>query len=403
MKNKKNLFGRSLILIIIFSVCNIQNVSAGLVNPDYTETIPAGMIFVLGHDMKVGDEVVIEYEVISGGNLDVYFYIKNSDDIKVVDNGLVAGYGMYTFVAPYEDYFRIVFSNSMSIITSKVIEINLDVTLAEKTITVTSPTSGYYASIGYNTITWDSTGDIENVYISLYKDGYFVEQITSGAIINDGNYSWYISDNEYEDGEDYVIKIKDSTWSDAIYGLSDFFIMDFISETITFISARDIEISSNNDWGYTTYTITWEYTGDIKYVNIDLYRNGAFIETIENNLYNDGIHTWAVRRSDNYIVSNGYQYRISDYNDLSINDWSDYFTITTSDYIRPFYELPYIIIGVVSISVIGIIIRKKRSSRKEIVNERKNVARGSIKKYCSSCGSESNVEATFCDSCGNKY
>ena len=38
MKNKKNLFGRILILIIIFSVCNIQNVSAGLVNPDYTET-----------------------------------------------------------------------------------------------------------------------------------------------------------------------------------------------------------------------------------------------------------------------------------------------------------------------------------------------------------------------------
>ena len=93
-----------------------------------------------------------------------------------------------------------------------------------KSITITLPTSYTIISSGYNDITWTSTGSIDYVIIEMYKDGYFLETITSWTY-NDGSHSWYIYDDDYTDDSDYQIKISD--WvDDSIYDYSDYFTIE---------------------------------------------------------------------------------------------------------------------------------------------------------------------------------
>ena len=126
MRSKRMVFGIVIFLFAITGICSVQNVS-GIENPDYTRTIPPGAYFKLGIYMNEGDKLKIEYEVISGANKDVDFYIQNSDEYIVKDYGRVIGHGLTYFTAPYNDDFGVIFSNTFSIITSKVIEIRIDI------------------------------------------------------------------------------------------------------------------------------------------------------------------------------------------------------------------------------------------------------------------------------------
>ena len=224
MKNRKILFGTIILLFAITGICNISNVFA-IDNPDYTETIPPGTYLELGIDVNKGDELRIEYEVISGGDKDVDFYIKDSDGNKVLDWGRVVGYGLCYFDAPYDDYFRVIFSNTFSIITSKVIEINLDIVAYGKSITIISPKTNDVFDNGYNYIDWSTTGTINYVRIELYYGNSFLDVIDSQAY-DDGSYSWYLSTSDtYTEGSYYQIRISDY-YDDTIYDFSDYFTIE---------------------------------------------------------------------------------------------------------------------------------------------------------------------------------
>ncbi|NYT11208.1 MAG: hypothetical protein GKC03_01495 [Methanomassiliicoccales archaeon] len=74
------------------------------------------------------------------------------------------------------------------------------------TITVTSPDGGEnWVKGDIHNITWNSTGDVENVKIELYKDGSLNTTI-SATTANDGSFSWNISEGQAT-GEDFKIKI----------------------------------------------------------------------------------------------------------------------------------------------------------------------------------------------------
>ncbi|KKN37092.1 hypothetical protein LCGC14_0767060 [marine sediment metagenome] len=69
----------------------------------------------------------------------------------------------------------------------------------------------------------------------------------------------------------------------------------------------------------------WSSTGDIEDVNIALYNTTDLIEAIDTRVFNDGMYVWAI---PSYLEEgNNYKIRISDYNNATIYDDSDYFEI----------------------------------------------------------------------------
>jgi len=312
MKSKKMIFGTIIFLLVI---TGLISTSIALEDPDYSETILAGHAFVIIQNFNEGETVRIEYEI-SGGDKDLHSYIRNSTGDIVRDRGYTVGYGIYYFYVMYDDTFRIIFNNEYTVISSRGLEVNVDVV---KTLTITSPTNTNTFLSGYNYITWTSTGDIDYVKIDLHKDGGYIETI-SIQTNNDGSYSWYIYDDEYTDGSYYEIKISDS-FDATIYDYSDYFAIECEIKTITITSPISTNIFSA---GYNY--ITWTSTGSIDYVKIGLYKDGGFLEMISGYVSNDGSYEWYIY-TDYYVDGSYYQIRISNYYDNTIDDYSSYFTM----------------------------------------------------------------------------
>jgi hypothetical protein len=83
---------------------------------------------------------------------------------------------------------------------------------------------------------------------------------------------------------------------------------------------------SNDSWEVgSTQTITWDATGTINIVKIDLYMNGAFVTEITASTPNDGSFTWLV--TPGLTDSTLYQVRVSDADYPLTYDNSDNFEI----------------------------------------------------------------------------
>jgi len=198
-----------------------------------------------------------------------------------------------------------------------------------ESITVTSPTSSYSWKVGtIHLITWTSTGDINRVDLDLYKDDTFIETITSYTF-NDGSYSWNIPiDLEY--GSDYQIKVY-KYGDESIKDFSDYFEINVDEGSIT--GSESITVTnptSSSSWKVgNSQIITWDSTGDISKVTIDLYNNNDLKESITESVDNSGNYIWNI---PNVLeLGSNYQIRISKYQDTSIYGISEFFEL--SDYI----------------------------------------------------------------------
>jgi len=118
----------------------------------------------------------------------------------------------------------------------------------------------------------------------------------------------------------YVLMINPSD-STSTYVVIDASVDEYIPKTLTIINPTSASTFSS---GYNY--ITWTSTGDINYVQIYLYKNWAFLETIDGYTYNDGSYSWYIYE-DEYTDGSYYQIYIRDYFDTSIYDYTGYFTI----------------------------------------------------------------------------
>ena len=85
--------------------------------------------------------------------------------------------------------------------------------------------------------------------------------------------------------------------------------------------------SSMWETGFSQY-IYWDFIGIISNVNIELYKDGSFVQTIVSGTSNDGEFYWAVPLG--LGDSTQYQVKITDTSDHSVYDFSDYFDIYTN-------------------------------------------------------------------------
>jgi len=148
--------------------------------------------------------------------------------------------------------------------------------------------------------------------------------------------------------------------------------------------------------------ISWDYTGDIDYVTIELYSGNTCVETIAVWTTNTGNYDWEIYYSDGYDGSN-YRIKVSDYYDSSIYDFSNYFKIESHSFLERILPLVLIIGIPISISVISIIIvvHHIKKKKREMSPVKEDLTKLDIK-ICSQCGSKIKDDEVFCGSCGKK-
>ncbi len=87
--------------------------------------------------------------------------------------------------------------------------------------------------------------------------------------------------------------------------------------------------ASDSSWKPgSSYSIDWTTTGTVANVDIHLYRNDTFISEIATGLKNEDSYYWSI--PSNIELSTKYQIYIIDPSNNSVNDFSDYFTISTT-------------------------------------------------------------------------
>jgi len=183
-------------------------------------------------------------------------------------------------------------------------------------INISYPNEGYWWEEDTMSIYWSSSDAGPYVKIELFEGGYFASTIT-GNTSNDGDYSWKIPD--ISTSYNYRLKIT-SLANSNIYDYSGY---------IT-IYNRYITINSPSG-GETWYkdeicNIEWssEYAGS--YIDIELYKDGLYYQTIESNHYlYSNWYDWVI--PSNLPISSNYEIKITSRSFNNVYDFSGSFTI----------------------------------------------------------------------------
>ena len=204
-------------------------------------------------------------------------------------------------------------------------------TIGGCSITVTRPNSSDSWQDGTSqNIQWTSQCAGAYVRIELWKGGSMLCTISSSTA-NDGSYSWVVDDCGGGNGNDYRIKITDTSNS-ACYDFSDYFTIGGCSITVTRPNSAD-------NWTEgTTHDILWTYQGGGNYVKIELYRV-TYLCTISYSTENDGSYSWVVDPCGGPTATN-YQIKITDTSNSACFDYSEQFTITRVPYCDVYVSVP---------------------------------------------------------------
>ncbi|MDQ1352871.1 MAG: hypothetical protein QG657_3177 [Acidobacteriota bacterium] len=159
--------------------------------------------------------------------------------------------------------------------------------LEGSTLTVTSPNGGErWESGSTQDITWNHTGNIENVKIEFSEDGGLSWVGIVDSTPNDGLYPMTAPETL---STKCLIRIRDLDDTLSDMSNSAFSIAESSSVTVTSPNGgENLEVGS-------TYNITWNTTGMIASVKIEFSSdNGTFWKDIVNSTANNGSYNWNV-------------------------------------------------------------------------------------------------------------
>ncbi|MEJ2196147.1 MAG: Ser-Thr-rich GPI-anchored membrane family protein, partial [Ignavibacteriaceae bacterium] len=196
---------------------------------------------------------------------------------------------------------------------------NLDFTIVENHISVTSPNGGEnWFDTENHVITWTSSL-LGNVEIQLFKSDVFHSSIVTSTL-NDGEFTWNLPGTTIS-ASDYKIKI---------ISVDDANVYDFSDANFTIINNDLTLIAPNGGEQWltgSTKSITWtdDISGDVK---IDLYKSGVFDSQIIAATPSDGSFTWNIPAAT--ATSPDYKIRITSVDQPVLFDESNAnFTIFT--------------------------------------------------------------------------
>jgi PKD repeat protein len=192
---------------------------------------------------------------------------------------------------------------------------------ATKTITIVSPTSSttWQVALGYS-IQYQATGLISSVDIELYKGAAWLQTIASDTPTG-SSYGWTVS-NTLVSGADYRILILEHG-NASLSCFSDYFTIN-ATKTIRVnypLAGYVYRIDSD-------VQISWQRTGYVTSVDIELYKGASLARSIVNNTAmssSSGYYFWNTHMD--LVTGADYRIRVSEHSNASVFGYSGYFTI----------------------------------------------------------------------------
>ena len=191
------------------------------------------------------------------------------------------------------------------------------VTVADGSIQVTRPNGGETLVHGQvEQITWNSSGSVGNVKISINRVGGNLHVITPSTE-NDGSFSWTVP--AYPISDDYTIRIESIEFgsvydeSDALFSISN----TPPAETFAVLAPNGGEVYVLGD----TVAVTW-FTDGTGGSDVEiLLHNSAGTSTIAASTPNDGLFNWTVPSTQ--PLGSDYTVEVRSLSDPGITDSSD--------------------------------------------------------------------------------
>ena len=126
--------------------------------------------------------------------------------------------------------------------------------------------------------------------------------------------------------------------------------------------------TSSDEWErYDYHMVTWTSLGSVDRVTIQLFKGADFVDDLTF-MYTDNDGSFEAYCSSSYEEGSDYRIKITDYDDVNVYDYSDYFSITTGGIGSngiPSYNL-YIIFGIAGV-VIGFLYKRVRTKKLQLV------------------------------------
>ncbi|KKM67041.1 hypothetical protein LCGC14_1475140 [marine sediment metagenome] len=219
-------------------------------------------------------------------------------------------------------------------------------------INVTTPigSSEYEVNQSYH-LTWDTTDNIAEVKIDLYRGGVFVMEIVANTT-NDGDFLWSVPD--LIDSTQYQIKVMDVAYT-LTFDYSEMF--EIFNPSISVTNPIGTSIWNTGASEY----INWTSRGTITSVKIELFLGGAFELEISPTTDNDGVYLWVL--PSNLTISSEYSIKITDASTSVTYDFSVNFEIRSPPSSAiPGYDLLILSGLLVSVSIYLIIRKRKKLS-----------------------------------------
>lgn len=199
-----------------------------------------------------------------------------------------------------------------------------------RTLTITQPNSTTVLIADTSTyshpLSWNSTGYIPNIKAELFKGPNLIS-IIDPNLDNDGHELWKAPFG-LTTGSDYRIKITDIT-NNSTYGYSDYFII--LASGSKSLNITNPTLYSTYEAG-TTQSMTWDSSGPIKDIEVQLFKGDTLNATIHSSIFNDREESWTVPK--HCKTGTDYRLKIVDKSNSSIYDYSEYFTIKTQRTLR---------------------------------------------------------------------
>ena len=150
-------------------------------------------------------------------------------------------------------------------------------------------------------------------------------EMIASSVANTGSYSWTINSNGVI-GNDFKVRVSSVNNWGGIYDLSnDYFALTGqpAAGTITITSPNGGESWQRG----TTHTITWNKTGSIANVELQLFEgnNSGQTEMIANSVANSGSYSWAI--NSNGVIGNDFKVRVS-----STTDWAGTYDLSNNNF-----------------------------------------------------------------------
>jgi hypothetical protein len=185
--------------------------------------------------------------------------------------------------------------------------------------------------IDYN-INWNHSLTLPNIKIDLMDNNGFVENIVDNRSVTNEPFVWNIPlTRNYDDFNNlpFHIRIRDKNLIANDISSNTF---QIIKGDFTLINMKDVnnnivsDISQNEN-----YTIYWDYSGNIKYINLGLYINDECQEMIvENHNINTKSYPWIPNLSKT-VAGNNFTIKITDFSgNINTKDTSQFSIIKPS-------------------------------------------------------------------------